>query len=97
VINAVAMMKTHYSLLFLIIILLTACAGVPEATLPSQAAVSETAVPVLPTQSPTPTSALSAYAFPASIDPQERYLFYLHGKIIEDQGLPAISSEYWED
>ncbi len=98
-------MKTQFSLLFLIIILLTACAGAPEATLSSEAVVSETAVPVLPTQTSeatepptqaTPTSPLSAYAFPASIDPQGRYLFYLHGKIIEDQGIPAISPEYGE-
>ena len=39
---------------------------------------------------------LSAYAFPASIDPAKRYLFYLHGKIIEDQGLPAVSPEFGE-
>jgi hypothetical protein len=105
VINSVVMLKPQSFLVFLIIILLTACAGAPEATLPSQAAGSETAMPALPTQSPaatdpptqaTPTSALSAYAFPASIDPQARYLFYLHGKIIEDQGLPAISPEYGE-
>jgi hypothetical protein len=36
------------------------------------------------------------YGFPTEIDPNQRYLFYLHGKIIEDQGLPAISSEYGE-
>lgn len=105
VINSVAMMKPRFFLIFLIIILLTACAGAPEATLSSQAAVSETGVPVLPmdtpaaTEPPTqaaPTGALFAYAFPASIDPQGRYLFYLHGKIIEDKGLPAISPEYGE-
>ncbi len=104
-INAVTMMKPQFSLLFLIIICFTACAGAPEATLPEQAALSETAVPVLLMDTPaatetpiqaTPTSALSAYAFPASIDPQARYLFYLHGKIIEDQGLPAISADYGE-
>lgn len=36
------------------------------------------------------------YGFPKSIDPSQRYLFYLHGKIIEDQGLPAVSPEYGE-
>ncbi|MBT3339083.1 MAG: hypothetical protein HN855_03205 [Anaerolineae bacterium] len=35
-------------------------------------------------------------SFPSEIDPDARYLFYLHGKIIEDQGLPAISPEYGE-
>lgn len=44
----------------------------------------------------TPTPGLSSFAFPTNIDPTARYLFYLHGKIIEDQGLPAISSEYGE-
>lgn len=39
---------------------------------------------------------LSKYAFPAAIDPQSRYLFYLHGKTIEDQGLPAVSPDYGE-
>ena len=34
------------------------------------------------------------YGFPTQIDPGQRYLFYLHGKIIEDQGLPAISPEF---
>jgi hypothetical protein len=37
---------------------------------------------------------LSMYVFPSSIDPTKRYMFYLHGKIIEDQGIPAVSSEY---
>jgi len=38
----------------------------------------------------------SSFSFPASIDPEKRYLFYLHGKIIEDLGIPAVSSEYGE-
>lgn len=38
----------------------------------------------------------SSYKFPETIDPSNRYMFYLHGKIIEDQGIPAISSEYGE-
>jgi hypothetical protein len=45
---------------------------------------------------PAPTPDLSRYQFPAAIDPTQRYLFYLHGKIIEDQGLPAISPQYGE-
>jgi hypothetical protein len=44
----------------------------------------------------TPTPILSAYAFPDTIDPAKRYLFYLHGKIIEDQGIPAISPDFGE-
>jgi hypothetical protein len=45
---------------------------------------------------PSPTSELSTYAFPDSIDPAKLYLFYLHGKIIEDQGIPAVSPDYGE-
>jgi putative hemolysin len=37
---------------------------------------------------------LSQYVFPTSIDPAKHYLFYLHGKIIEDQGIPAVSPDY---
>ena len=33
---------------------------------------------------------------PNPIDPTQHYLFYLHGKIIEDQGLPAVSSRHGE-
>jgi hypothetical protein len=39
-------------------------------------------------------SFLAGYDFPLSIDPAKNYLFYLHGKIIEDQGLPAVSPEF---
>lgn len=46
----------------------------------------------LPTTSPTS----DPYGFPTQIDPGRRYLFYLHGRIIEDQGLPAVSPEFGE-
>lgn len=36
------------------------------------------------------------YRFPEKADLTQRYLFYLHGKIIEDQGLPAISPDFGE-
>lgn len=36
------------------------------------------------------------FRFPAHVDPSERYMFYLHGKIVEDLGLPAFSPEYGE-
>jgi putative hemolysin len=48
------------------------------------------------TTQPAATPDLSAYAFPTQIDPAGKYLFYLHGKIIEDQGLPAVSPDYGE-
>ncbi len=60
----------------------------------------ELPAPTAPTAAPTfaalATAVLSEYAFPASIDPTDRFLFYLHGKIMEDQGLPAASPEYGE-
>jgi hypothetical protein len=52
-------------------------------------------------QPPTATLALSndaglsAYAFPDEIDPAGKYLFYLHGKIIEDQGIPCGQPRFW--
>jgi putative hemolysin len=42
------------------------------------------------------TPDLPAYAFPTQINPAGKYLFYLHGKIIEDQGLPAVSPDFGE-
>jgi hypothetical protein len=49
-----------------------------------------------PTAQATLPPFLAAYAFPSSIDVAKHYLFYLHGKIIEDQGLPAVSPEFGE-
>jgi hypothetical protein len=42
------------------------------------------------------TPDLDNYAFPVEIDPHQRYLFYIHGKIIEDQGFPAVSPDFGE-
>jgi len=39
---------------------------------------------------------LAEFSFPTEIDPNSRYMFYLHGKIIEDQGIPAVSPEFGE-
>ena len=59
----------------------------------------------LPDTSPSPQvnvtstqkmSSLNQYEFPVTVDLQKWYMFYLHGKIIEDQGLPAISPDYGE-
>jgi hypothetical protein len=45
---------------------------------------------------PSPAFDISKYSFPESVDATKHYLFYLHGKIIEDLGLPAISPDYGE-
>jgi hypothetical protein len=53
-------------------------------------------ISVTSTASPTSDSSLflTQYAFPTSIDPTKEYMFYLHGRIIEDQGIPAVSPDY---
>jgi hypothetical protein len=63
-----------------------AAIGTPIET-PTSAATSE---------QPNPSPYISNYSFPESADPTKRYLFYLHGKIIEDQGIPAVSAHYGE-
>jgi hypothetical protein len=54
--------------------------------------------PITHTEVPQPsfTPGQKGYEFPDSIDPAKPYLFYLHGRIIEDQGIPAISPDYGE-
>jgi hypothetical protein len=36
------------------------------------------------------------FLFPTTISAYTKYLIYLHGKIIEDQGIPAVSPEFGE-
>jgi hypothetical protein len=93
------------SSLFLFAACLPGCKSTYNETAIAVTATIPEATPILPTSTINPTSSptqlavpptLSAYAFPATIDPAKRYLFYLHGKIIEDQGLPAISPEFGE-
>jgi hypothetical protein len=81
------------------------CKSAPVETVSTSTPVTAGPTLVLPAPSPTTgvvpsqassTSNLSHYKFLTSIDPEKRYLFYLHGKIIEDQGLPAISPDYGE-
>jgi hypothetical protein len=49
------------------------------------------------TRETAPTATIvNGHEFPASIDPAGRYMFYLHGKIIEDLGLPAVSPDFGE-
>ncbi len=78
---------------FLAIFILSGCGRVSPATPPATTPPTPAAMPPAAT-APADPSFLSAYAFPASIDPSKPYLFYLHGKIVEDQGLHAVSPEY---
>ncbi len=57
---------------------------------------SQTPSPGAKVSQPTQAKGLADYEFPDRPDPDQRYLFYLHGKIIEDQGLPAISPDFGE-
>ena len=73
---------------------LTSCTA-PHVS-PQPASDSIPTMTLLPSVTPPSIPDLSVYAFPVSIDPSKQYLFYLHGKIIEDQGIPAISPDYGE-
>jgi hypothetical protein len=84
---------------------LTGCKSVSTITsIPPTKNIPETIV-IEPTSTNVPTVTpdqklsahdLSKYAFPDSIDTTQRYMFSLHGKIIEDQGIPAVSPVYGE-
>lgn len=84
---------------FIILLLsfLYGCKSADEESAPTSTPSNENLPPIKPTASPTLTEPGSnPYEFPASIDPEKRYLFYLHGKIIEDQGIPAVSPQFGE-
>jgi hypothetical protein len=52
--------------------------------------------PTYVSKQPPSTPYISNYAFPKSVDPTKHFLFYLHGRIIEEQGIPAASPDYGE-
>lgn len=54
----------------------------------------KTSIPNIVALKMTETPYLSGYEFPGSIDPSRKFMFYLHGKIVEDQGLNAVSPDY---
>jgi len=81
--------KTLYRQLTIVLIFVYSITG-------CRSAPGETVIPSGTPNPPVATPDLSAYAFPESIDPARQYLFYLHGRIIEDQGLPAIDPIYGE-
>jgi len=100
--------KTIYRQIVVLILFVASIAGCnsiqSETTISSTPTISETR-PILPTSSIIPVDTphqsstvfdRSDYAFPNSIDSTKQYLFYLHGKIIEDQGIPAISPDFGE-
>lgn len=69
-------------------VFVAACASSPQNTEPLASTVLPSAL------QPATAAPLSAYAFPTTIDPDSRYLFYLHGRIVEEQGLEAADPIY---
>jgi hypothetical protein len=72
------------------------CQTAPGATSATASPAPYLTPPVTPGTPASGAAFLTAYEFPASIDPADRYLFYLHGRIVEDQGVPAIDPRYGE-
>jgi len=97
------MKRLSVVIIILFIPFLIGCQKAKEGLMPIPTPTNEVTVTIMstittpPKASPTPTeSELDGYEFPNLIDPTKRYMFYLHGKIIEDQGVPAVSSEFGE-
>jgi len=97
------MKRSSVATIILVISFLVGCQKADEGLIPTLTPTAEVAVTIIPTITPTPKTSttsteieLEKYEFPNSIDPTKRYMFYLHGKIIEDQGVPAVSPEFGE-
>lgn len=97
------MKKLLIAIIFLIISFLMGCLGVEGGSDPTLVPSNAGVETILPTISPTATAFSTidelesiGNEFPSSIDPAKRYLFYLHGRILEDQGIPAVSPEFGE-
>jgi hypothetical protein len=91
-------MKLQIAWVLLVTISTAGCAPArleapPTAT---EVATSTKAPTSTPTFQPTGTDVNMDYEFPKSIDPAKKFMFYLHGRIIEDQGIPAVSPEFGE-
>ena len=96
-------MKSSMAIILSSALFLAGCQIIGERSIPTLISTDEVAVTIAPTimshpkASPTPTKIEQVgYAFPSSIDPTKRYMFYLHGRILEDQGIPAVSPEFGE-
>jgi hypothetical protein len=90
--NPIASFRRRFAFI-LVVVFLGSCAGVSiEQDSPLQ--IESTQPLAAPRPQLTPAHDLAKYEYPSSIDPEDQYLFYLHGKIIEDQGIPAVSPEF---
>jgi hypothetical protein len=93
-----AKLGRQMTMLFLLTSFLAGCSSSQRATSILESTLVTPTNSIIPTSTSqqSPTLDISNYAFPNSIDPAKQYLFYLHGKIIEDQGIPAIDPDYGE-
>ena len=98
-------MKIKILLIILLAIVVVSCVPlasttspetpIPTATfasIPSTNSAVQTATP----EKPPAVLDLSKFSFPKSVDTTGRYLFYLHGRIIEEQGIPAVDPVFGE-
>jgi hypothetical protein len=97
------MKRSSVVIIIVVVSFLVGCQKAEEGLITTQIPANEIAVTRLPTITPTPKASpkstkieLDQYEFPIPIDPTKRYMFYLHGKILEDQGVPAVSPEFGE-
>jgi len=99
--------KSHWQAVIpiLVVAFLAGCAGPAGDGEGPVSPATEVPTEMPPTPSPVPRDTanptseadfLADFSFPAEIEPSERYMFYIHGRIIEDQGIPAVSDEYGE-
>jgi hypothetical protein len=92
-------------LMVLLVIVLVSCFPLATATSTETPMPIATLASIPPTNSVVPTSTseqpssvfdLSKFAFPKSVDTTKYYLFYIHGRIIEEQGIPAVDPVFGE-
>ena len=99
--------KLHWQviILILVVVFLAGCSGSARYGEQPVGPATEIAIEMSPVPSPVASNTsspvsqkdfLAEFSFPTEIEPSSRYMFYIHGKIIEDQGIPAISPEFGE-
>ena len=99
--------KLHWQviILILVVVFLAGCSGSARYGEQPVGPATEIAIEMSPVPSPVASNTsspvsqkdfLAEFSFPTEIEPSSRYMFYIHGKIIEDQGIPAESPEFGE-
>jgi hypothetical protein len=98
-------MKMRILLMVLLPIVLVSCVPFAAATSTETPMPTGTLASIPPTNSVIHTSTseqpsrvfdLSKFAFPKAVDTTKHYLFYIHGRIIEEQGIPAVDPVFGE-